>query len=89
MRTLLISLCIIYNLINECLSASSVNPTWQPSTQYFEAYPADIKLDINTFFDQNSPITKTFNFVKAYTQIPQLAYGLKNYRGIFYFYVRN
>lgn len=51
MKTLFIYVFILYNLVNESITASSVSPTWQPSTQYFEAYPADIKLDVNTFFD--------------------------------------
>ena len=61
----------------------SVNPIWI-SNSFFETQPAEIKTDLYTTFNQNNPITKTFNFVKTYTQVPQLAFGIKNYRGTFY-----
>jgi hypothetical protein len=62
--------------------ASSINPTWI-SNSYFETNPAIIKQNINTVFGAANPITKTIPFVKAYTSPPQLAFGIKNYRGIF------
>lgn len=62
-------------------TASSVNPTWTPNV-YFEAMPAVIKTDITTSFGSANPRTVTFPFTKTYTAIPQLAFGIKNYRGI-------
>jgi len=34
-----------------------------------------------TSFNATNPITATFPFQKTYTQVPQLAFGIKNYRG--------
>jgi hypothetical protein len=41
-----------------------------------------IKTDLTTTFSSANPITKTIPFTKAYTSVPKLAYGIKNYRGI-------
>jgi hypothetical protein len=40
-----------------------------------------IKKGATTTFGSANPITATVNFTKTYTVIPQLAYGIKNYRG--------
>ena len=62
--------------------SGSVNPTWTANS-YFETKPAGVKTDIATFFNGNNPRTQSFTFTKQFSVAPQLAYGIKNYRGNF------
>jgi hypothetical protein len=59
---------------------TSVSPTWTPNP-YFEAKTAAIKSDITWSFGSGNPQTVPVTFTKTYTVIPQLAFGIKNYRG--------
>ena len=65
------------------LGQTSVNPTWTPNS-YFECKEATLKNDITTAIGSaDPPINMAINFAKSYTAIPQLAFGIKNYRGIY------
>ena len=74
-------LTLFFSLLHETLTASSVTPVWITNT-YFETRPAAIKENVATSFSSANPITITIPFTKTYTLTPQLAFGLKNYRGI-------
>ena len=67
-------------LLSQVDAATSVPPIWLPNN-YFETKSWGIKQDVTTFFNAANPITAIVNFTKTYTVIPQLAYGIKNYRG--------
>ncbi len=62
-------------------TAISSSPIYIPNP-LFESVSASVKSDVTTTFGSANPITITFPFTKIYTLIPQLAYAIKNYRGI-------
>jgi hypothetical protein len=74
-------LLIALFLIHSVVSLTTTPILWK-SNPYILTGPANIKTDVTTKFDQSKPITKTFTFTKAYTQLPQTAFAVKNYRGI-------
>lgn len=78
---ILLPFCILL-MLKSFQSATSVNPIWI-SSPYFESSSSNIKTNILTILGSANPITYTTNFVKTYSQIPQLAYTVKNYRGNF------
>lgn len=74
---------IIVGILQKIEAASSVTPSWIANS-FFEAYPISIKTDLTTKFNSTSPaLTVTATFVKGYSVAPQLAFGVKNFRGNF------
>jgi hypothetical protein len=59
----------------------TTTPIIWKSNPYISTADAQIKTDVTTTFDSSTPISKTFLFPKPYTQLPQIAFALKNYRG--------
>ena len=71
-----IALFLIYSVVS-----LTTTPILWKSNPYISTGPANIKTDVTTKFNQSNPITKNFTFTKAYTQLPQTAFAVKNYRG--------
>jgi hypothetical protein len=67
-------------LLTRAYSYSTSDPVWLPSP-YFRAGNDKI---ISTMTGNDSMPTYTFTFSSALSGVPNLAYGIKNYRGIFY-----
>ena len=78
-KKIVLSLILFAFLLNFVVPYTTIAPTWL-SSPYFRAGNNKV---INKNTGNSSTPTYTFTFSSALTGIPNLAYGVKNYRGIF------